>query len=341
LIREDLLNDNYSFKLDDRIRIIKHKAEGGMGSVFKAVYEGVHGFEKLVALKVLKLKASAEERSVRYFINEAKLVARLVHENIVQLHHLGVHKKHYYIVYEYISGTTLHDFIEVHRVLKHPIPRDLAVYIISRIARAIHFAHTSMDQFGQPCNIVHRDICPRNIMLSTGGQPKLTDFGIAIARDFDVNYADDMALVGKPLYMSPEQACGGNVDFRSDIYSLGIVFFQLLSGKPTRNSIKGMDDVLYQAREGQVHWHWLKDDPGADIHAILSRMLERDPANRYCDTRELVVDLEKSIFSKGYGPTSSDLSEYLRLQMPHIFDNSDKHCKPQVKRDDLVDTQLI
>jgi len=329
-----LLNkkDPYKFQTDclfsakENIRIIKRIAVGGMGCVYKAAFEGIDGFKKIVALKVLRSHKSNLELRTQYFINEAKLVAGLVHENIVQLNSLGKYKDRYYIVYEYINGTTLHELIQVHKLLGQAVPTYLAVYIVSRIARGLAYAHRFQDQFGDPCNIVHRDVCPRNIMMTTEGQLKLTDFGIAVARGSN---AED-SFAGKPKYMSPEQAHRDKVDFRSDIYSLGLVMFELLSGTPARDTTKGEPHLLFLARNGEVSWDSLELDSESELYRILRKMLEPDPAMRYQDTNELVFDLEKSIYSDGYGPTATVFSEYLKKEMPHIFKSSDKNASPHI-----------
>jgi len=207
-----LFSSDYSFTAKEKIKIIRKVAEGGCGSVYKAVYEGFEGFEKIVALKVLSTKRS-NKLGLDYFLNEARLVSRLTHENIAQLYSLGEHKGHYYIVYEYISGVNLREFIRLHRYFRLQLPTDLATFIISRIARALAYTHESLDGFGNQCNIIHRDICPRNIMISTNGQPKLIDFGIAISSAADI----PGRFAGKPLYMSPEQSTIYDIDFRSDI----------------------------------------------------------------------------------------------------------------------------
>ncbi len=210
------LEDNVVF------RVVRTIAAGGMGSVYEARQVGAAGFEKRVAIKTILPEFSADQRFVDLFIQEAKLVADLVHENIVQIYQFGFSKRHgYYIVMEYISGLTLAEFIRLTAATHTRVPEELAVFIVSRIARGLAYAHTRVGRSGLPLNIVHRDVCPNNILITTEGLPKLGDFGIAKAATQAV-----ATRGGKRSYMSPEQATSGQVDGRSDIYSLGLVLFE-------------------------------------------------------------------------------------------------------------------
>ena len=164
-------------------RLVETIAEGGMGIVYKAEQNGAGHFRKTVAIKLILEELSFFDEFQENFIGEARLVADLIHTNIVQTYHLGEIGGHYFIVMEYVNGLTLADFIQIHRDRNLLIPVDLAVFIASRVCRGLAYAHAKTNAQNQPLGIVHRDINPRNIMISQEGDIKITDFGIAKARD--------------------------------------------------------------------------------------------------------------------------------------------------------------
>ncbi len=200
-------------------------ADGGMGSIYEASQFGAEGFMKLVAIKTILPKFKKQVGLVSSFVGEARLVATLVHQNIVQIHHLGRHEGGYYIAMEFIKGISVTEFMTMHVRLTRQIPVDLAVFITSRIARGLEYAHSKKDIDGKVLNLVHRDVSPNNIMIDTGGEVKLADFGVAKASKYMEDDSDD--LVGCVEFMSPEQASCDPVDGRSDIFSLGLVFYEL------------------------------------------------------------------------------------------------------------------
>jgi eukaryotic-like serine/threonine-protein kinase len=294
---------------------IKKIAEGGQGAVYKAKQKGVEGFEKTVAIKMLLERASRNQQFVDLFIAEAKLVANLVHENIVQIYQLGKTGKNYYFVLEYINGISLYDFITRHVNLNLPFPPELAVFVASRVVRGLAYAHSRTDSSGRALNIVHCDVCPHNILITTEGLPKLTDFGIAKATSM---VRSEFGLSGKLLFMSPEQASQKTLDFRSDIYSLGAVLFNMLTGKPIRDTHAKVDEILAQARGGAVDWGEVSSFD-EELVDILRRMLAIDPGERYPSTDELARDLEYYIYKDGYGPTIVALAKYMREQLPQLY----------------------
>ncbi len=286
-------------------------ADGGMGSVYEADQFGAEGFIKKVAIKTILPTFAEKDMFVSAFVGEAKLVANLVHQNIVQIHHLGRHEGGYFIAMEYIDGVNLHDFIKKHRQRRKKVPIDIATFIVSRVARGLEYAHAMLDEDGRPLGLVHRDVSPNNIMITREGEVKLTDFGVAKAAQFMEN--DDEYLVGSVEYMSPEQADCAVVDARSDIYSLGLVYYELLTGLRVYRCKDGdIDATVRQVVEGSV------PDPGLYraripdvVREILLRCLERAIEKRYATSGELSSDLEHELYSRGYGPTIATLSSYL------------------------------
>ena len=293
-------------------RLVRNIASGGMGTVYDAIQLGAEGFEKRVAIKTILPELCDDKRFIELFIQEAKLVADLVHENIVQIYQFGRTKDEYYIVMEYINGLSLAEFIRLHTMSDDRPPEELTVFIASRIARGLAYAHSRVDRGGDPLNIVHRDVCPNNILITTEGLPKLVDFGIAKAASHAVR-----ARGGKRHYMPPEQAGNGAVDFRSDIYALGLVFFEMLALKPARH--RWQHKIEAAAREGKVDWEALPAEVSPRVRGILECALQKDASQRYSSTAQFAYELEYTIYHKGYGPTVVTLENYLRDHLPGLY----------------------
>lgn len=308
-----MLNNIYGCVRYEDIQLI---AEGGMGAVYKAKMKGVEGFEKIVAIKTMLDSNSESEDSISDFINEAKLVANLIHENIVQIYQLDKSDFGFYFVLEYVDGLSLFDLIDFNSKIKRLIPVNLAVFIASRIARGLAYAHSRKAPSGKPLNIVHCDICPRNILINTEGVPKITDFGIA---RFATKQQDTKRMSGKLGFMSPEQATFSPIDYRSDIFSLGVVLFQMLTGQKLRNTKMETKKILASIRNNEIDYSMLPAEVPEDLRAILRKMLQTYPEDRYSDTSILAKELEYFIYKDGYGPTIVTLAKYMHDLMPGKF----------------------
>ena len=305
-------------KIEDQttFSVVRKIADGGMGSVYEAIQHGVEGFEKTVALKVMLEKFTENQAHVDMFIQEAKLVADLVHENIVQIYQFSKFERNFYIVMEYVNGISLIDFVRHHSRNNLLLPSELSVFICSRIARALAYAHSRLDKQGDPLKIVHRDVGLNNVLITTEGLPKLTDFGLALIQA----YASDSfgeRLFGKLPHMSPEQARKKEMDHRSDIFSLGTMLFECLALRRVRTSADRKEH-LEQAKEGIIEWDLLPDI-AADLRNILARALAKDPSSRYQSSHDLAKALELHIYKDGYGPTINTLEDYMRKVFPKLY----------------------
>lgn len=249
------------------------------------------------------------------FVAEAKLVCELVHENIVQIYQLGRRRGEYYIVMEFVDGLPLRAFMDRHIQHRRRVPVELAVHIASRVARGLAYAHAFRDRSGRRLDIVHCDVCPLNILLTTEGLPKLSDFGFAKARSMPE--LGEGWLTGKIRYMAPEQAARRPVDFRADIYALGAVLFEMLAQSPVRPD--GSDPAAVAFADIPVPWDRLPDVLDAGVAAARRRALDPDPARRFDDTNELARSLEYCIYKDGYGPTIQTVEAYLRRYFPDLY----------------------
>lgn len=297
-------------------------ASGGMGAVYEAEQFGAEGFIKKVAIKTILPKYVQKSTFVSSFIGEAKLVANLVHQNIVQIHHLGRHGDGYYIAMEYIDGINLTEFISIHRRIDKKVPPEIATFIVARICRGLEYAHNKRDEAGKPLNLVHRDVCPNNIMISKEGEVKLTDFGVAKAAQFMEEHRN--FLIGSVEYMSPEQASCESVDARSDIFSLGLVYYELLTGIRVFQCYNGdIDATLERVKKCVIPdpRQYRYDIPKGMVD-ILITCLQRLPDDRFQSAGELGYALEYQIYSKGYGPTIVTMAQYLnQLQKGSVIIN--------------------
>jgi len=294
--------------------ITQKLAEGGMGIVYEAVQHGAGHFRKVVALKIIREEFSAIPEFQKNFIGEARLVADLIHTNIVQTYHLGQTGGHYFMVMELVRGVNLDEFLERHREIERPIPIDLAAFIISRIARGLTYAHQKRDHEGRLLGIVHRDIGPKNVLMGYEGDVKLTDFGIAKA--LDLMYNDEgKVIAGRDDYLSPEQASYAVTDARADLFPLGIVLTELLLGKNIFHSADRLQTRRNILTMPIPQFGELRRDIDARLEAIIQKALRRDRDKRYQTAYEMLTDLELYLYSDRYGPTNEKLSSYLKELM--------------------------
>ena len=191
-------------------------AEGGMGLVYEAIQKGTGNFRKIVAIKLIREEYSSIPEFQKNFIGEARLVADLIHTNIVQTYHLGQIGGQYFMTMEFVRGVNLEQFIDRHLEINRQIPVDMAVFIASRVCRGLSYAHAKRDSEGRLLGIVHRDVNPKNVMLANEGDVKLTDFGIAKALDLMYN-EEGKVIAGKDEYLSPEQASYAVTDARAPL----------------------------------------------------------------------------------------------------------------------------
>ena len=293
-----------------RFRLIRKMADGGMGSVYEAVQYGTEGFEKKVAIKTILPEYGDRPDFLRLFIGEAKLVADLVHENICQVYNLGKIRDAYYISMEFVEGINLAHFIDDHLDLGTPLPIELGAFVCSRICRGLEYAHAKRGSDGRALGIVHRDISPTNVLMNFEGVVKLTDFGVAKA--YRVMEQDEgRVLMGKARYMSPEQASYGATDARSDIFSLGIVTYELLTGHMLFNADGA--EVLEQVQSSEIPdpRHFRPNLP-EDLARIVMRALARRPLDRYQSAGDMGYELEYYMYHDRYGPTNQAFGRYLR-----------------------------
>jgi hypothetical protein len=292
-------------------RLLEKVAVGGMAEVFRAKRSGVEGFEKVVAVKRILPHLSDNQEFVDMFIDEAKMVAGLTHPNIVQIFDLGKIDKSYYIAMEYIHGRDLRSILKRAKERGIRIPLDLSILIVGRVSAALEYAHRKKDDRGRPMKIVHRDVSPQNMLISFEGDVKLTDFGIAKAAT-KASHTERGALRGKLLYMSPEQAWGKSMDRRSDIFSLGIVLYEMMTDHKPFLGESEMS-ILEMVRECRVAPPKTLNPRIPDkLEKVVLKALERDPDVRYQDAGEMARDLERALEGRK-APATAELAHLMAV----------------------------
>ena len=300
---------------------------GGMADVFLSVARGQMGFNKLAVIKRLRAALAEEPAFRNMFLDEARLAARLSHPNIVHTYEVGEQAGVYFIAMEYLEGQSLNKVLKEALRRKEGIDHDIGARIIADALSGLHYAHDLKDYDGRPLSIIHRDVSPHNIFVTYDGHTKLVDFGIAKAA-LSSTETEVGVLKGKVAYMSPEQAMGGRIDQRSDLFAMGIVLWELLArqrlmtGESAANTLhKLMNEPIPSV--SQV-------DPTVDpeLDAITAKALEKDPQYRWQSAAEMRDALEAWLRSR---PRAARQEEVGR-KMQHLFMSVREEVQRQIQR---------
>ncbi|MGV1100053.1 protein kinase domain-containing protein [Thiovibrio sp. JS02] len=292
------------FLLLDRI------ARGGMAELYRAKIIGSQGFEKLVAIKRILPNLADQEEFVSAFIDEARLAAFLQHRNIVQIFDFGEMAGSYFISMEYLSGLPLRTLMN--RAGKNNTRPALGtiLFLVAEICAGLDYAHNLKNFSGEPLNIIHRDIGPQNVFITYDGQVKIIDFGIARAASHNSATATG-SLKGKIAYMSPEQAGGQEIDRRSDIFSVGIILHELVTGKHLYSGEDAKQLLARAANAAFVPARQICESLPPLLHEILDRALAREPGHRYHSAEQMRNDLEECARQAGGLATAKELSSFM------------------------------
>jgi len=284
-------------------------AVGGMAEIYKAKTFGVDGFEKLLVIKRILPHCAADSEFITMLIDEAKLSVLLSHANIVQVYDLGKVGDDYFIAMEFISGVNLRDILYISREQKELIPHDIAVYIASEICKGLDYAHRKTDDQHHPLGIVHRDVSPQNVLISYEGEVKIVDFGIAKAA---MNISHTMAgiLKGKIAYMSPEQALGRPIDRRTDIFSVGILLYEMITGEKLFTG-ESQFEVLKKIRTTKIQVKNLPETIPIKLRELLAKILAYNPEERYHHAGDLQVELTKFLYAQYLDFSPRKLSKFI------------------------------
>ena len=301
----------FTIQNEFRYDVVRKIFEGGMGIVYEAEQRGTRDFVKRVAIKVVRANYASQKTFIDNFVGEAKLVADLIHTNIVQTYHLGEANGVFFIAMELIRGVNLEQFAQQLGDKRKQLPLELAVFITSRVARGLAYAHSKTDKDGKPLGIVHRDVSFKNIMIAFEGDVKLTDFGIAKARGFLTDQEGEV-VAGKADYMSPEQADFQITDKRSDLFSVGVVLANLILGHNIFKGPTAEESRQRVLKQAIPDFRTLDNRVDDRLNSILQRCLARDLNKRFASADDLMYELEYYIYHGGYGPTNETLGKFIR-----------------------------
>ncbi len=271
-------------------QVLDQLSSGGMGEVLLARRRGAHGFEKLVALKTIRRDLRARQDLRTMFLDEANLMARLAHPAIAQVHDFGEESGTLYLAMEYVAGLS---FAEVITHSGGPLPFSVAARMVADACRGLHAAHEATDAAGHPLGVVHRDVSPQNLILTFEGCVKILDFGIAWRRDREAPATEFGSLKGKPAYMAPEQTDGGNLDRRADLFAVGVVLYELLTGERLFSG-----DTIFQVVHAVHHQPILPPSERVgqiphELDAVVLRALAREPGQRFETAAAMAAALEE------------------------------------------------
>jgi serine/threonine protein kinase len=293
-----------------KYELLRRVAVGGMAELFLARATGIEGFEKLVVLKRILPQHAGDGRFIRMFLQEARLAATLVHPNVIQVYDIGKVGGTYFFTMEYVHGVDARRLLQIAHDRGQRLPLEHALGIVLGTAAGLHYAHEKVSTDGRPLGIVHRDVSSSNVLVSYDGCPKLVDFGIAKANQTR-SETQPGTTKGKIQYMSPEQCQGEAVDRRSDVFSLGVLLYELTTGS---RPFDGDNDavVLRSLLSGTVMRPSERcSDYPPDLEAIVLRALAIAPGDRYATAEALQLALEGFVRERRLVVSPVALSRYL------------------------------
>ncbi|HEX7839662.1 MAG TPA: serine/threonine-protein kinase [Kofleriaceae bacterium] len=281
--------------IDGKYQLVALAGEGGMASVYKAVVRGAAGFQRTVAVKHIKPEYRALKNYIDMFIEEARVGSELAHPNIVQVHDFCSEAGNYYLIMEWVEGTDLGTLIKVNRDNVRDVPWPVAAAIAIGTLRGLGAAHDRVAPDGTPAPVIHRDVSPHNVLLGFNGAVKLSDFGLARARDRAASLTAPGTVKGKLSYLAPEVTFGKPNTVQSDLFGVGSVLWETLTGDRLFDG-KNDIEIFKKIRACQIPSIQTrrKDVPGA-LAAILECALSADPGNRFATADEFAHALDQVV----------------------------------------------
>ncbi len=312
------MTDLRDLTTETRFRLLREIARGGMATVYEAEQLGASGFSKRMAVKIIHERFAEHSEWVQLFVDEAKLSANLVHGNIVQIYFLGMVSTGPFIAMELIKGITLRTLINTHRKRREPLPPDIAAYCASRVCRALDFAHHYVNDDGERLEIVHRDVSPGNVMLTWDGHVKLADFGIAKARTMIDPAESKSILLGKKHYMAPEQLLGRRVNQRADLFSMGVVMFELFALKTLFREDETMAAIEEVVVSPTPDLMLLLPHVKPEMRDLIMSAISKDPSHRP-SAAALGQSLDRWLAAQGTPGSPERLQAHLAMIFPESY----------------------
>jgi serine/threonine-protein kinase len=292
-----------------RYHVVGKIAHGGMAEIFLALQQGEHGFQKPVVLKRILPALAEDPKFVRMFVDEAHIASTLNHSNLVQVLDLGKTGGQFFLVLEFVDGWSLAQIRRRAQQAKLKLPIPLALTIVGALCRGLAYVHTR-ERNGESLGIVHRDVTPQNVLLSQHGEVKLADFGIAKAVGKSEKSATGI-IKGKFAYMSPEQSQAGPVDARSDLFSVGVVLYLLVTGRKPFDGPTDADVIMQVRRARPEKPSTLVRDLNPDVERLINRALRADPAKRWQSAEQMADRIDAILVKLGQPSGPAPLKRWL------------------------------
>jgi serine/threonine protein kinase len=310
-----------------KYQLLKKLATGGMAEVWLARQTGIEGFAKNVVVKRILPHLAEDREFVEMFRNEAVIAARFNHPNIAQVYEFGEANGNYYIAMEYIHGEDLGRVMRKAWEQNQWVARPLAIRIVAAACEGLYYAHSRTDESGRPLRVVHRDISPQNILISFDGSVKLVDFGIAKAAD-QASLTRSGAIKGKFAYMAPEQASGKPLDCRADVFSIGLVLYELLTGvRPLKRDTELA--TLQAALECAIPPPSEVADVPPELDAVVMQALSKPIDSRYRDARQFQLALEELLVTQRWVASSVQVSELMEALFSDRLEEERRSGSPE------------
>ena len=299
----------------DQYELLTPIASGGMASVWLARRRGKAGFEKLFAIKTIKTELTGDSRFQEMFLDEARIAAAIEHPNVSQILDLGEHENILYIVMEWVDGDSLAKLRRLAQKNGTPIPLGLSLRILADACAGLHAAHELCDRQGKRLNVVHRDVSPHNILVSSVGSVKIIDFGVAKALDRQAGETRTGVVKGKIRYMAPEQAQGRPLDRRADVWAIGVCMYEMVTGELP---FEGESDVdILRRLMGDAPPPRPSGAVPRPVEDLLEKSLVRDPEARFPTAAAMQRAIKDAIDELGLPATNEDIAEFLHT---HLLD---------------------
>ncbi len=307
---------------NNRLKIIKKLDSGGMAEVFIGELVGAQDISKRVAVKRILPNLNRHQKFVDMFLDEARLAMKLSHANVVQTFDVGESGGTYYIVMEFIEGTSLKAIMSHVKDRGVQMPIGVAIYIIMEACKGLGYAHAAKDSLGNPLHIVHRDVSPPNILISREGEIKVVDFGLAKAAS-QLESTEPGVIKGKFSYLSPEAVMGLEVDSRADVFSLGIILFELLTGRRLFYGATDYETVQLVEKAYIPRASALNPDVPPALEQALAKALARDRDRRFQKASQFLDALNSVLFAYGLKVSDRDVAKLVKQTIGETAEEED------------------
>src|SRR5690606_21107953 len=295
-----------------RYQVLCRIGRGGMGSVYLCRLMSEGGFRRLFALKLLRKHLLADSVAAQRFLEEARLAGHIHHPNVVGVVDAGLHGSQPYLVMDYVEGGSLRDLLAAHPVSRPP---ELILPIVLDALAGLHCAHTLVGDDGVPLDIVHCDVSPENLLVGIDGVCRLTDFGVA--RQGIRMRGNNRFTHGKPSYVAPEAITQGRIDCRADVFAIGVVLYNALTGTKLFDG-QSVDEILQQVCSRRIDppsTVGLRPPPSLDF--VCMRALERDPERRFSSAEEMMMELRRIALRENLLAPTSEIAAWVRESVGH------------------------